>query len=436
MRSLPTRTGNRSRDEKESFIQVRALLAISLLSLSVFGLLAAPVPTGKPSNYPAWWFARGVIAQTTPTNASPSWPTNYPASDDYAVINEGQLKNFASQAYNELQAQAPTYVWSTTQGTNLTSMVSGWSTPATNEDDYQAINLGQLKTVAQPFYDVLNEMSYSSAYPWSNVNADDYSVANIGQVKNVLSFDVGYASDGDGVPDWWEMRYFGQVGLNATNSPDGNGLTLLQDYQQGNNPNDYYNQGGTNTAPVMTIISGNSQTGTSAQFLTNPLVVQVKNASGTALTNAPVIFSVPGENGLISTSSSGTPQPVGYLQVTTDGSGYAQVYFQEPNAASFTSTINVSASLSQTNFIATTAADTGSPAAPSNGAVCPGPTAGEIDLSWVNNADNATYIVIQQSTDNVTWTTTATLTDPTITTYAVMGLTQGQIYYFRIAAGN
>ena len=57
----------------------------------------------QPGTYPSWWFSRSVIAQKSPTNSTPSWPTNYPTSDDYMGINQGQLKNLATAAYNELR---------------------------------------------------------------------------------------------------------------------------------------------------------------------------------------------------------------------------------------------------------------------------------------------------------------------------------------------
>ena len=237
MPSMSICTRDKNRSAEESFIQMRLLLVISVLSLSALCLLAAPVPTGKLDAYPAWWFARGVISQTIPTNSAPAWPTNYPASDDYAVVNEGQLKNFATQAYAELVAQSPTNVWTTPQGTNLTTMVSAWSPGASGEDDFQVINLGQLKTVAKSFYDVLIKMGYSSYYPWSGANADDYAAANIGQVKNLFSFDVGRDADADGLADWWEIKYFYQTGLSPSSlAPSGSGLTLLQSYNQGVDP--------------------------------------------------------------------------------------------------------------------------------------------------------------------------------------------------------
>ena len=410
-------------------------MAVILLPFFSLKLVAAPVPTNKPSTYPAWWFSRGAIVPLNPSNPTPNWPADYPTSDDYAVINQGQLKNFATQAYAELQAKAPAYVWSSSQGTALSSLVTGWS--PSSGDAYAAINLGQLKTVAKPFYDVLIELGYPTIYPWTGVSADDYAAANIGQAKNTFSFDLGFDTDGNGLPDWWETEYFGALGNAASSSPDGNGLTLLQDYQQGNDPTNYYSQNGSIITPTFTVFSGNNQTGTSGQFLASPLVVKVTNSSGTVMANAPVSFWVASGNGQLSGVVTGSASGSTF-QTTTNSSGLAQVYFQQPLVANFTSTISAATAGIQVNFAETTSADNSSPAAPSNGEASPGLAAGEIDLTWTNNADNATYLVIQQSTDNINWSTIKTLTDPTATFYAVTGLPTGQFqtYYYRIAAGN
>ena len=42
--------------------------------------------------------------------------------------------------------------------------------------------------------------------------------------------------EGNGLPDWWQWYDFESLYNNPNSSPDGNGLTLMQDYQQGNNP--------------------------------------------------------------------------------------------------------------------------------------------------------------------------------------------------------
>jgi hypothetical protein len=45
-------------------------------------------------------------------------------------------------------------------------------------------------------------------------------------------------TDGDGIPDWWEQRYFGGITNIAANAVGSNGLTHLQTYIAGLNPED------------------------------------------------------------------------------------------------------------------------------------------------------------------------------------------------------
>ena len=74
--------------------------------LSRAATYSGPVPNGKPSNYPDWWFERDVIPRlsSSANNLNPIWPANYPLADDYAVANIGQLKYFALKAGDELSA--------------------------------------------------------------------------------------------------------------------------------------------------------------------------------------------------------------------------------------------------------------------------------------------------------------------------------------------
>ncbi|MES2308388.1 MAG: hypothetical protein V4507_05965, partial [Verrucomicrobiota bacterium] len=48
-------------------------------------------------------------------------------------------------------------------------------------------------------------------------------------------------TDGDGLPDSWEMTNFGNLSQTASGDFDGDGKTNLQEYQGGSNPSDYYN---------------------------------------------------------------------------------------------------------------------------------------------------------------------------------------------------
>src|SRR5262249_30840450 len=151
--------------------------------------------------------------------ASPTWTNSYHPPSDFSAINQGQLKFIATKAYEEMQAKLPSSVWTTDEGTNLTALVQGFST--NSPYNYNAVNLGQVKTVAKPFYDMLILVDIAAYYPWSaSTNSpQDYAAANIGQVKNLFGFDVnpGY------LPASWQLNYFGQTGIDPNADPDGDG---------------------------------------------------------------------------------------------------------------------------------------------------------------------------------------------------------------------
>ena len=118
-----------------------------------------------------------------------------------------QLRQIATQAFAELQANAPGEIGSmqSPSGTGfvLQSLINGWNDPTIPHRNYTVLNLGQLKAVAKPFYDRLIEIGYTSAYPWPNpaTPPDDYAVANLGQMKNLFSFDLTTSTANDGILD-------------------------------------------------------------------------------------------------------------------------------------------------------------------------------------------------------------------------------------------
>jgi hypothetical protein len=62
----------------------------------------------------------------------------------------------------------------------------------------------------------------------------DWSAGTPFQVNTV----TGPDADGDGLPDWWEIQYFGSTGANPNDDPDGDGFKNWQEYIADTNPND------------------------------------------------------------------------------------------------------------------------------------------------------------------------------------------------------
>jgi IPT/TIG domain/Bacterial TSP3 repeat len=63
-------------------------------------------------------------------------------------------------------------------------------------------------------------------------------IANVkGVNSNGVTFTVGPTdSDGDGLPDWWELQFFGNLIQGPNDDPDGDGITNIQEFYQGRNP--------------------------------------------------------------------------------------------------------------------------------------------------------------------------------------------------------
>jgi hypothetical protein len=147
---------------------VRVSVVVSLFA----GIL---LPALLRAGAPAWWSQRGVLVAGATV-------------DDYAAVNQGQLRYIAKQAYEEMKVTLP--------GGPGRVLDAIWANPPASTDDYRAINLGQLKAVAEPFYARLEQSNYSGqplgtsqTRPWTGIGADDFALANIGQVKSVFSFD-------------------------------------------------------------------------------------------------------------------------------------------------------------------------------------------------------------------------------------------------------
>jgi hypothetical protein len=179
-------------------------------------LLAIVAPPLAFALEPAWWAQRGIISTDSSGNRL--------AASDYAVINQGQLKNFVVAATAELNLNLPGGA-----GPVLNGLVATWSSPDTTgtRQDFAAANAGQVKTLAAAVYDRLIATGVAQTYPWgvSSNPASDHALANIGQVKALFAFNLAGDSDG--------LSLAGEVAKGTSpllNDTDGDGVNDDLDY--------------------------------------------------------------------------------------------------------------------------------------------------------------------------------------------------------------
>ena len=65
------------------------------------------------------------------------------------------------------------------------------------------------------------------------------SVAQIGRTDLFIRL-KSWADDGSGLPIWWQLQYFGYVGVDPYGNPAGDGWNNLQKFQNGMNPTNFY----------------------------------------------------------------------------------------------------------------------------------------------------------------------------------------------------
>ena len=185
---------------------LREALTLLLFSGLMLQSMLAAAPTA-----PGWWSTQGALKPQT-------------QADDYAALNQGQLKNFVRAAIYELHSKLPGGA-----GSLLNNLLNTWRTQKLNSDDYAAVTVGQLKAVAKPVYTSMQAAGLQLPLPWTELatDDDDYAVANLGQAKAVFAFVVPNLalmgqtdSDGDGFSDALELA-LGTDPYSATSHPFG-----------------------------------------------------------------------------------------------------------------------------------------------------------------------------------------------------------------------
>jgi alpha-tubulin suppressor-like RCC1 family protein len=197
--------------------------------------------------------------------------------------------------------------------------------------------------------------SDGSAWAWGNGGNEQLGVSQRTEHRGAIRLTTNSAdTDADGVPDAWEVTNFGNLAHDGTADGDHDGLTDMQEYLRGTNPNnpDADADGlvdGADPVPLtagsytaatrqLTAVSGNNQSGTGGQFLSNPFVVQVSGGAA-AWRGYPVAFTAAqsllasGTGGALSDFIVQYANPQGqvggvYFKLPASGQGAVQVSSQ------------------------------------------------------------------------------------------------------------
>jgi len=239
---------------------------------------------------------------------------NYNALAAKALAANGGMK--AMMNFAPLNLVASTNLWlAITNLTNSTAFLLLSNTVADVQYEIQGVaNLGDTNWISEGF------VFGSEITNWTTT-----SVAATNQPTLFLRVRSWVSSDGSGLPDWWELQYFGHTGVDPNSDPVGDGWTLQQDFQNNWNPNVFHTPP---TPQGVTVTYNPSSNLATVRWLPSPVPVTgyTININGSVYTN----LSSSANSFQIAASSDGFysdvvygggPNVIGYFQVQAKYTG-------------------------------------------------------------------------------------------------------------------
>lgn len=140
---------------------------------------------------------------------------------------------------------------------------------------------------------------------------------------NGADFDIGaeefYSVDGI-LPDWWQMAYFGETGIDPHQDYDGDGKTALEEFVAGTDPTDPLD----GVRPSLSIVSGDGQVGQTGMYLGEPVVAAAAGPQGAPTVAMAVRFAVDDPGAELNETPLGSGSNV--LVSDTGSEGTAEAY--------------------------------------------------------------------------------------------------------------
>src|SRR5438874_589043 len=242
-------------------------------------------------------------------------------------------------------------------------------------------------------------------------------------------------SDGDGMPDAWEVTHGLNPNLNDANSDsDGDGTSNVKEFQRGTDPSDFYN----GRPPFLGVYAGGDQRGDPGTMLPVPISVIVNYNTY----NAPLTFSVVQGHALLAPDSTGLSTPQSTLSIRSTGraigvygSSYvAQVWVYLPSIANEVSVIRATAVTgAKVVSVDTTAVTVDSSLSPPASFEATPTSATTVEIHWTTSPSTTT---LQVSTNGgATWSNVA-VAGPGVGRIIVTGLQPNASVSFRSFSGG
>ena len=191
--------------------------------------------------------ANGGIVVWDSGNGVDSYNLNNCTIDNIYNLVYGSYGNYY---YN--YGYAVNSIFANVQGLGYSSWSSydGWNQNQNGFYNSATFGYPQIIASGNPFQTAGSDNYYLAAnYPFRNAGSTDIDPNLLSDLAMLTTYapqagsypdndgmpDLGYhypineSYDGDGLPDWWEMEWFGNLG-HSSSDLDGNGNTLLQDY--------------------------------------------------------------------------------------------------------------------------------------------------------------------------------------------------------------
>ena len=167
----------------------------------------------------------GCLLQTSlkaqPVSQPAPYNTNYAAYSNFSL--QIGLTNGGAQAALSIQSSLSNLTYQVLSNSTLEPNVAGWPVWGT----FRASNS---VTVAPPI--------------------------DFGAAQMYLASQLVLITGTNQIPDWWQMLYFGSLGIDPAGNPAGDGISNLRKYQLGLNPRvfDYAEATGTNGLVLFTVL--------------------------------------------------------------------------------------------------------------------------------------------------------------------------------------